>query len=110
MTTNDKPLITERQADVMRILWADGSATVREAKEKIPDDLAYTSVLTVFQTLEERGHVRHEHEGKAYRYFPVTSQQEAAEVFAEHLWGMSGSLATETRDAIQRIYDRETSQ
>lgn len=109
MTTNGRPLITSRQADVMRILWADGSATVREAKQKINDDLAYTSVLTACQTLEERGHVRHEHEGKAYRYFPVTSREEAAEAFAEHLWSMDGTLAQKTRDKIQAIYDRETS-
>ena len=57
---------TDRQLDVMNILWDRGSATVREAKEELDEDLAYTSVLTVFQTLEEHGHVDHEREGKAY--------------------------------------------
>lgn len=68
---------TDRQLDMMNILWKEGSATVREAKERLDDDLAYTSVLTVFQTLEERGHVEHESEGKAYRYFPTVSREEA---------------------------------
>lgn len=67
---------TDRQLDVMNILWDRGSATVREAKEELDADLAYTSVLTVFQTLEEHGHVDHEREGKAYRYYPAVTRQE----------------------------------
>lgn len=58
---------TDRQLDVMNILWDRGSATVRQAREEMEDDLAYTSVLTVFQTLEQNGHVRHEHEGNSPR-------------------------------------------
>lgn len=68
---------TDRQLDIMNILWNRGSATVREAKEEIEEELAYTSVLTVFQTLEEKGHVRHEREGKAYRYYPTVARDEA---------------------------------
>lgn len=70
---------TDRQLDVMNILWSEGSATVREARRQIDDDLAYTSVLTIFQTLEENCHVRHESEGKAYRYFPTVSRKEAGD-------------------------------
>lgn len=107
MTTNDKPLITERQADVMRILWNEGSATVREAKEQMADDLAYTSVLAIFQTLYERGHVRYEHEGKAYRYFPLTSREDAAEQFADHLWTLDGDMAMETARELRTLYEQE---
>lgn len=71
------PMFTDRQLDVMNILWDEGSATVREAKEEIDEDLAYTSVLTVFQTLEANSHVDHESEGKAYRYSPNVSRDEA---------------------------------
>lgn len=72
-----EPFFTDRQLDLMNILWDEGSATVREVKEEIEEDLAYTSVLTVFQTLEKNGHVDHEPEGKAYRYFPTVSREEA---------------------------------
>lgn len=67
---------TDRQLDLMNILWDRGSATVREAKEELEEDLAYTSVLTVFQTLEENGRVGHEREGKAYRYYPTVTREE----------------------------------
>lgn len=72
-----EPFFTDRQLDIMNILWDEGSATVREVKEEIDEDLAYTSVLTVFQTLEKNGHVDHEPEGKAYRYSPTVSREEA---------------------------------
>ena len=70
---------TDRQLDIMNILWDQGSATVREAKGQMDESLAYTSVLTVFQTLEDNGHVRHEREGKAYRYYPTVSREEAGD-------------------------------
>lgn len=68
---------SDRELDVMKILWDKGSCTVREARQEIEEELAYTTVLSVFQTLENKGHVGHEEEGKAYRYFPRVSREEA---------------------------------
>ncbi|MBX3173184.1 MAG: BlaI/MecI/CopY family transcriptional regulator [Gemmatimonadaceae bacterium] len=55
----------------MSSLWRRGSATVAEVREDLDDELAYTSVLSALQTLTEKGYVRHEREGRAYRYFPA---------------------------------------
>ena len=68
---------TPREMDVMSVLWNLGSATVAEVKERITDPLAYTTVLSVLQTLEEKGYVRHEGEGRAYRYFPLVDWRTA---------------------------------
>ena len=46
---------TDRELDVMAVLWDRGSATVAEVRERLPDDLAYTTVLSVLRTLEEKG-------------------------------------------------------
>jgi predicted transcriptional regulator len=62
---------TPREMDVLSILWDLGSATVAEVRDRMPADLAYTTVLSLMQTLEEKGMVRHEEEGRAYRYFPL---------------------------------------
>ena len=61
----------------MAVLWDRGSATVAEVRERLPDDLAYTTVLTVLRTLEEKGHVGHRGEGKAHRYFPLVERRVA---------------------------------
>ncbi len=41
---------TDRELDVMSVLWAVGPATVAEVRERIADDLAYTTVLTILRT------------------------------------------------------------
>ena len=68
---------TERELDVMSILWRLGSATVTQVRDELTDELAYTSVLSALQTLEEKGYVRHEQEGRAYRYHPQVGPREA---------------------------------
>ena len=73
----DEISFTPRELDVMSILWRGGSGTVTEVREGLNEDLAYTSVLSALQTLEEKGFVRHEPEGRAYRYFPTVAPEKA---------------------------------
>lgn len=70
-------VFTERELDVMAVLWDRGSATVAEVQERLDDELAYTTVLTILRTLEEKGHVGHEEEGRAYRYHPLVDRDRA---------------------------------
>lgn len=72
-----EPRFTSRELDVMSVLWRGGSGTVAEVREQLTDQLAYTTVLWVLQTLEEKGYVRHEREGRAHRYFPLVEPEEA---------------------------------
>jgi predicted transcriptional regulator len=68
---------TDRELDVMAVLWEHGPSTVAEVRERLADDLAYTTVLTILRTLEEKGHVGHEEEGRAYRYHSLVARDEA---------------------------------
>lgn len=70
---------TDRELDVMAVLWSLESASVAEVKERLDDDLAYTTVLSMLRILEEKGHVGHREEGKAYRYFARVGREAAAE-------------------------------
>jgi predicted transcriptional regulator len=70
-------IFTERELDIMSILWSEGSGTVQEVREKLPYEAGYTSVLKFLQILEEKGHVRHEQEGRAYRYIATVQPEEA---------------------------------
>jgi predicted transcriptional regulator len=78
-----------RELGVMSVLWRLGSATVAEVRAQLEEELAYTSVLSALQTLEEKGYVRHEAEGRAYRYFAVVEAERAG-----------GSALTRIKDAI----------
>ncbi len=67
-------VLGERELDVMDVLWEAGSGTVAEVRDRLPADLAYTTVLTILRNLEAKGAVRHEGEGKAHRYFPAVER------------------------------------
>ena len=62
--------LTSRELDVMAVLWERGSATVAEVRDSLKEDLAYTTVLTVLRGLEAKRALRHQEEGRAYRYLP----------------------------------------
>src|SRR5438270_4071855 len=65
-------LPTTRELEALKVLWSRGTATVREIYGELrPHDgeLAYTTVLSLLQTMEQKGLVGHESAGKAYRYF-----------------------------------------
>jgi len=66
-----------RELGVMSVLWKLGSASVTEVRDELDEPLAYTSVLSALQTLEEKGCVRHEADGRAYRYFPTVDADRA---------------------------------
>ena len=78
-----------RELAVMSVLWRLGSASVSDVRDALEEELAYTSVLSALQTLEEKGFVRHEAEGRAYRYFPAVEAERAG-----------GSALARVRDAI----------
>lgn len=67
-------ILSGRELDVMNVLWERGSATVAEVLDDLGDELAYTTVLTILRRLEDKGHVRHESEGKAHRYLPLVER------------------------------------
>src|SRR5688572_16688240 len=78
-------LLTDRELDVMAVLWDRGAATVAQVRDLLDDDLAYTTVLTVLRTLEAKGHVGHEPEGRAHLYFPRTVRRDAARKSVDHI-------------------------
>jgi len=66
----DELVLGNRELDVMRVLWDLGSGTVTDVRERLPVDLAYTTVLTILRNLEEKSYVSRVAEGRAHRYSP----------------------------------------
>jgi predicted transcriptional regulator len=64
---------TERELEALKVLWDKGEATVREVSDALGDagqELAYTTVLSLLQVMEQKGLVEHRRQGKAYVYLP----------------------------------------
>ena len=70
-------IFTDRELDVMNVLWESDGATVAEVQASLTDPLAYTTVLTILRTLEEKGHIGHDEEGRAYRYRALVDRDQA---------------------------------
>lgn len=70
-------VLGDRELDIMGVLWDLGSGTVAEVRERLPADLAYTTVLTILRNLEAKELVTHIAEGKAHRYFPRVARTTA---------------------------------
>lgn len=69
---------TERESDIMAVLWERGPSTVAEVREALRDDLAYNTVLTMLRILEEKGYAGHTEEGRAFRYHALVEREAAA--------------------------------
>ena len=69
--------LTNRELDVIAVLWETSSATVSEVRAAVGDELAYTTVLSVLRGLELKGYIRHESEGRAHRFYPTIQPSDA---------------------------------
>jgi predicted transcriptional regulator len=87
------PTFTDRELDIMAILWERGPSTVAEVRARLSDDLAHNTVQTVLRVLEEKGYVSHTEEGKAHRFRARVKQEiagaTAAARMVEKLFGGS---------------------
>jgi predicted transcriptional regulator len=72
--------LTQRELDIMGVLWELGEGTVTEVRDRVDPDLAYTSISSMIRTLELKGFVSHRRgEGKTHVYFPVIAPEAAGE-------------------------------
>jgi predicted transcriptional regulator len=77
--------LTDRESDLMDVLWEHGASTVAEVQDRLKDKLAYTTVLTILRTLEAKGYIGHEAEGRAHRYLALVERDAARRSALKHL-------------------------
>ncbi|HEY6330472.1 MAG TPA: BlaI/MecI/CopY family transcriptional regulator [Blastocatellia bacterium] len=68
---------TDKEIEIMRVVWQLSEATVKEIQERLPGNPHYNSVLTIVRVLDRKGHLVHRAEGKAYYYSPGESKENA---------------------------------
>ena len=68
---------TERELDIMGVLWEHGPSTVGEVRETLEDDLAHNTVLTMLKVMEGKGYVSRNPEGRGHRYAPEVERDAA---------------------------------
>jgi len=77
--------LSRRERQIMDFLFSRGRASAAEVLEGIPDPPSYSAVRALLRTLEEKGHVVHEEQGRAYVYKPTIGREQARKTALKHL-------------------------
>jgi predicted transcriptional regulator len=105
----------ELEDAVMTRVWKwNRPVTVREVLEDLQRErsIAYTTVMTVLDNLHQKGWVRREAEGRAYRYEAVSTRASYAAALMNEAWSQSdnpaaalvaffGMMSPEQREALR---------
>lgn len=75
------PGLTDAELRIMEVLWERGPATVAQVVQALASEfnLAYSTVLTTLRILENKGHIRHDTDGRTFIYAPITGRDDARE-------------------------------
>ncbi|MHC5543442.1 BlaI/MecI/CopY family transcriptional regulator [Singulisphaera rosea] len=67
-------ILTEREAQLMDVLWRLGDVTAEQVRDALPDEPHDSTVRTLLRSLENKGYVEHDDRGKAYTYRAAISR------------------------------------
>jgi len=68
--------LTNKEEEIMHILWKLEKAFVKDVLEEINDDKPhYNTLSTIIRNLEEKGYVSYNAYGKTHQYFPIVSME-----------------------------------
>lgn len=87
------PTLTPHELAIMKVIWRRDRATVRDVYETLRERraIAYTTVMTMMNVLEEKGYLAKARVDRAYVYRPTRPQQQVV-----------GQMVT---DFVDRVFD-----
>src|SRR5581483_7610347 len=73
-----KPTLTGQELEIMKVVWKLETATVRQVYETLLERrrIAYTTVMTMMNILEQKGYLKKQQSDRAYVYRPAQPQQQ----------------------------------
>src|ERR1700728_1603647 len=73
-----KPTLTEQELEIMKVVWQLETATVRQVYETMLEHrrIAYTTVMTMMNILEQKGYLKKNQAARASVYQPSQPQQQ----------------------------------
>jgi predicted transcriptional regulator len=77
--------LSRRERDIMDILFRRGRATAEEVMHDLSGDPSSSTVRTQLRVLEDKGHVRHEEDGRRFIYSPAVPRTAARKAALRHV-------------------------
>ncbi|MDK1472346.1 BlaI/MecI/CopY family transcriptional regulator [Streptomyces sp. 549] len=90
-----RPLGELEDAVMSRVWQWNRPVTVREVLEDLQEErqIAYTTVMTVLDNLHQKGWVRREQDGRAYRYEAISTRAAYSAALMNEAWSSSDNEA-----------------
>lgn len=78
---------TEKELEILQILWLKGAAAVKEVHEAMGGDQqnGYTTILKLMQIMHEKGLVARQKSGKLHLYKALASQQDTRQFMVDKM-------------------------
>jgi BlaI family penicillinase repressor len=88
-----QPTLTTQELAIMKVVWRLGTVTVRDVYEALLETrrIAYTTVMTMMNILEAKGHLKREKHDRAYHYRPARPERVV--------------LGSMVREFVNRVFD-----
>ncbi|HEX2121220.1 MAG TPA: BlaI/MecI/CopY family transcriptional regulator [Thermoanaerobaculia bacterium] len=67
--------LSRREREMMNIIFARGKATATEVMDALADPPSYSAVRATLRVLEQKGHLKHQHDGTRYVYLPTVNRE-----------------------------------
>lgn len=84
---SERPTPTERELEILKVLWEHGEGTVRSVYEALRLELpiVQNTVQAFLRTMEDKKLVRHRVEGRTFIYEPLIRREETTRHMASDL-------------------------
>jgi len=122
MARQQLPALGAQELAIMKVVWRDKDVSVREVYETLRErrPVAYTTVMTMMNTLEGKGYLKKELDGRAFRYRPAVPERRVVtkmvKEFVERVFDgstapllahlvTSTELSDEEREELRRLVD-----
>jgi predicted transcriptional regulator len=78
-------VFTDKELEIMRVVWKLGEASARQIQAALPGDRHYNSVMTIIRVLEKKRHLTHRQEGRNFVYRPTVPQEKSRKRVLRHI-------------------------
>ncbi len=98
--------LTQREQQIMNMLYKLGPSTANEIQSQINEDLSNATIRTILRILENKGHVHHSRSGNQFVFMPVEDKTTVAKGLFDSL--VDVFFAGSTTDAVTTFLDKES--
>jgi predicted transcriptional regulator len=123
MLKNQQDPLSRREREMMNIIFARGRATAIEVMESMAEPPSYSAVRATLRVLEQKGHLKHQHDGTRYVYLPTVNREKvrlsaldnllatffdgsAANIVATLIDRQKGKMSEDELDELSRLIEQ----